>query len=83
MRKAKRGGTCADCGATSTEGLYWINLVKVLDCGVEGMAPVEPDTRAPERCDDCEYLYRMRPDFEADPDQARVICGRDLRLIGE
>src|SRR5262249_40174944 len=46
------------------------------------LAPVEPDTWAPERCDNCEYLYRMRRDFEANPDLARVVYGRDLRRSG-
>jgi hypothetical protein len=47
------------------------------------MPPDEPDTTEPERCDDCEYLYRMRRDFEADPERARRVYGRDLRRIAD
>jgi hypothetical protein len=45
------------------------------------MPVAEPDTTEPERCDGCEYLHRMRRDFEANPNLARVVYGPHLRLI--
>ena len=47
------------------------------------MPIMEPDTTEPKRFDACEYLYRMRRDFEANPVLARTIYGPDLWLVGE
>lgn len=53
MRSATDHGPCAVCGKTAP-GLYWTNRLIVLDFGVDGMPPIEPDTTQPVRCDDCE-----------------------------
>jgi hypothetical protein len=42
--------TCAQCGKVGP-GLFWENRLKVLDFGVSGFPPIEPDTTAPVRCD--------------------------------
>lgn len=52
MRQAINGGKCHDCGDNRPTGLFWANLVKVLDLGIG--SPMEPDTTQPVRCDSCE-----------------------------
>ncbi len=58
MRQARLGGWCADCGREGREGLYWENALVVLDLGVPGMPPLEPDTSPPVLCDACEGRRR-------------------------
>lgn len=48
---------CERCGKRG--GLLWENRLKVLDFGIEGMPPVEPDTTVPVLCDDCEERQRQ------------------------
>lgn len=57
MRQARLGGSCAACGKTAPDGLYWENCLVVLDPGGD-VAPMEPDTTQPIRCDACELLAR-------------------------
>jgi hypothetical protein len=59
MRKMVQGGTCGHCGRSSPTGGYWVNVLKVLDFGVDTMLPLEPDTSVPVLCDDCQRLQSM------------------------
>jgi hypothetical protein len=43
MRSAKLGGLCGYCGRESDEGCFWANDPKVLDFGIPGFPPIEPD----------------------------------------
>lgn len=67
MRKATCGGSCADCGTQSADGLYWVSVHKVLDfgpgTGADGEGLILEGSMLPERCDRCEgeYLKRTYP----------------------
>jgi len=87
MRKARAGGLCSRCGAESDAGLYWHSVAVVLDFGVDGVAPVEPDMTAGCRCDACELLVRVVEAYRDAPDAARrIYCAATaadaLRLLG-
>jgi hypothetical protein len=62
-------GPCESCGRLVICGAYWVNEYKILDFGVPGMPPIEPNMMKPRRCDDCEILHRLQ-----DPDYWRL-CG--------
>jgi hypothetical protein len=64
MRRARLGGTCARCGASAPDGLFWENRLVVLDFGVPEIPPIEPDTTVPVLCDECELRRREREDAD-------------------
>lgn len=86
MRKLNPHGTCEQCGAA---GPVWVNVLKVLDFGVETMPPIEPDTTAPVLCDRCEMPRSVRAAYASDPAlAARIYCAPDAEaairlLLGE
>jgi hypothetical protein len=79
MRKMQKGGLCAACGIESDDGPYWGNVAKVLDFGVPGIAPMEPNMMEPVRCDRCETMHRLQTDYAESPTEAqRMHGGRTL-----
>lgn len=75
------------CGIESNDGLYWRCSPIVLDFGMPGMAPIEPDMTTPRMCDNCETLRRVVEEYKADPIAAqRIYCATSaanaLRLMG-
>ena len=68
VRRLHESGRCAACGAT---GAVWRNHLFVIDYGVPGLPPQEPDTRRPDLCDACEYAqnrYEAAVWCRANPD---------------
>jgi hypothetical protein len=66
--------TCAQCGKVGP-GLFWENRLKVLDFGVSGFPPIEPDTTAPVRCDRCETVARVTREYQVCPQIAAHVYG--------
>jgi hypothetical protein len=86
MRRMRKGGLCGLCGIERDDGAYWENYARVLDFGVPGMVPVEPDMTMPILCDNCELLITVCRAYKQDPAFAqRTYCAsteRDaLRLM--
>lgn len=75
MRSAKQGGLCAHCGRESDEGLFWANNPKVLDFGVPGVAPIEPDMTMPTLCDDCQTRHNVYTAYAENQSRASMVYG--------
>lgn len=82
-----KGGLCALCGIESNDGLYWRCSPIVLDFGMPGMDPMEPDMTTPTSCDSCELLHQVCSAYRYDPIAAQRMYGATsaanaLRLMG-
>lgn len=75
MRTTQSGGLCAVCGTERDSGAYWGNRAVVLDSGIPGDCPLEPDMSEPVRCDRCETLHRLHEDYRDRPALAQRMYG--------
>lgn len=85
MQRGRKGGLCALCGVEGDDGLYWESAYIVLDFGVPGLPPFEPDMTKPVMCDNCHELESIVSAYREDAAGAqRIYCaataGDALRL---